>query len=105
MPRLLILSPSVVIFAPSFELLQTGSDIRPQLSSLPMAESPSYMFLGEWLRMMRCAMCLYEKSRWSGKPQQIQRYEARDYPSFAWLREIARLLGLRIRESVGLVQN
>jgi ribosome-binding protein aMBF1 (putative translation factor) len=41
------------------------------------------------------------------KPQQIQRYEASDYQtaSFARLREIARLLGLRIRESVELVQN
>jgi DNA-binding XRE family transcriptional regulator len=41
------------------------------------------------------------------KPQQIQRYEASDYQtaSFARLREIARLLGLRVRESVELVQN
>jgi len=41
------------------------------------------------------------------KPQQIQRYEASDYQtvSFARLREVARLLGLRIRESVRLLQN
>ncbi|MDQ2944812.1 MAG: helix-turn-helix domain-containing protein [Acidobacteriota bacterium] len=41
------------------------------------------------------------------KPQQIQRYEASDYQtaSFARLSEIARLLGLRVRESVELVQN
>jgi len=41
------------------------------------------------------------------KPQQIQRYDASDYQSasFARLREIARLLGLRIRESVELVEN
>ena len=41
------------------------------------------------------------------KPQQIQRYEASDYQtaSFARLREIARLLGLRIRETVELIQN
>jgi ribosome-binding protein aMBF1 (putative translation factor) len=41
------------------------------------------------------------------KPQQIQRYEASDYQtaSFARLREIARVLGLRVRESVELVQN
>ena len=41
------------------------------------------------------------------KAQQIQRYDASDYQtvSFARLREIARLLGLRIRESVELVQN
>ena len=41
------------------------------------------------------------------KPQQIQRYEASDYQtaSFARLREIARLLGLHLRESVELVQN
>jgi ribosome-binding protein aMBF1 (putative translation factor) len=41
------------------------------------------------------------------KAQQIQRYEASDYQtaSFARLREIARLLGLRVRESVGLIQN
>ena len=40
------------------------------------------------------------------KPQQIQRYEASDYQtaSFARLREIARLLGLRVREAVELVQ-
>jgi ribosome-binding protein aMBF1 (putative translation factor) len=40
------------------------------------------------------------------KPQQIQRYEASDYQtaSFARLREIARVLGLRVRESVELVQ-
>jgi len=41
------------------------------------------------------------------KPQQVQRYEASEYQtaSFARLREIARLLGLRVRESVELVQN
>jgi DNA-binding XRE family transcriptional regulator len=41
------------------------------------------------------------------KPQQIQRYEASDYQtaSFAKLREIARLLGLRVRETVELVRN
>jgi len=41
------------------------------------------------------------------KPQQIQGYEASDYQaaSFARLREIARLLGLRVRETVKLVQN
>jgi DNA-binding XRE family transcriptional regulator len=41
------------------------------------------------------------------KPQQIQRYEASDYQtvSFARLSEIARLLGLRVRESVALVRN
>jgi ribosome-binding protein aMBF1 (putative translation factor) len=41
------------------------------------------------------------------KPQQIQRYEASDYQtaSFARLREIARLLGLRVRETVELVRN
>ena len=41
------------------------------------------------------------------KPQQVQRYEASDYQtaSFARLREIARLLGLRVRETVELVQN
>lgn len=40
------------------------------------------------------------------KPQQIQRYEASDYQtaSFARLREIARLLGLRVRETVELVR-
>ncbi len=40
------------------------------------------------------------------KPQQIQRYEATDYQtaSFARIREIARVLGLRLRESVELVQ-
>jgi AcrR family transcriptional regulator len=40
------------------------------------------------------------------KPQQIQRYEASDYQaaSFARLREIARLLGLRVPESVELLQ-
>jgi transcriptional regulator with XRE-family HTH domain len=39
------------------------------------------------------------------KPQQIQCYEASDYQtaSFARLREIARLLGLRIRESCSRV--
>lgn len=41
------------------------------------------------------------------KPQQIQRYEASDYQtaSFARLREIACVLGLRIRESVKLIQH
>jgi len=41
------------------------------------------------------------------KPQQVQRYEASEYQtaSFARLREIARLLGLRVSESVELVQN
>jgi ribosome-binding protein aMBF1 (putative translation factor) len=41
------------------------------------------------------------------KPQQIQRYEASDYQtvSFARLREIARVLGLRVRETVELVRN
>lgn len=41
------------------------------------------------------------------KPQQIQRYEASDYQtaSFARLREIARVLGLRVRESVELIQS
>lgn len=41
------------------------------------------------------------------KPQQIQRYEASDYQSasFARLREIARVLGLRVRETVELVQS
>jgi HTH-type transcriptional regulator / antitoxin HigA len=41
------------------------------------------------------------------KPQQIQRYEASDYQtaSFARLSGIARLLGLRIRETVELVQS
>jgi transcriptional regulator with XRE-family HTH domain len=40
------------------------------------------------------------------KPQQIQRYEASDYQtaSFARLREIARLLGLDVRERVEMVQ-
>jgi ribosome-binding protein aMBF1 (putative translation factor) len=40
------------------------------------------------------------------KSQQIQRYEASDYQtaSFARLSEIARLLGLRVRETVELVQ-
>ena len=40
------------------------------------------------------------------KPQQIQRYEASDYQtaSFARLREIARVLGLQVRESVEVVQ-
>jgi transcriptional regulator with XRE-family HTH domain len=40
------------------------------------------------------------------KLQQIQRYEASDYQtaSFARLREIARVLGLRVRETVELVQ-
>jgi ribosome-binding protein aMBF1 (putative translation factor) len=40
------------------------------------------------------------------RSQQIQRYEASDYQtaSFARLSEIARLLGLRVRESVELVQ-
>jgi ribosome-binding protein aMBF1 (putative translation factor) len=40
------------------------------------------------------------------KPQQIQRYEASDYQtaSFARLREIARLLGLDVRETVEMVQ-
>lgn len=41
------------------------------------------------------------------KPQQIQRYEASDYQtaSFSRLSKIARVLGLRVRESVELVQN
>ena len=40
------------------------------------------------------------------KPQQIQRYEASDYQtaSFARLREIARLLGLDVRDRVEMVQ-
>ena len=40
------------------------------------------------------------------KPQQIQRYEASDYQtaSLARLREIARLLGLDVRETVEMVQ-
>jgi ribosome-binding protein aMBF1 (putative translation factor) len=40
------------------------------------------------------------------KPQQIQRYEASDYQtaSFARLREIARVLGVHVRERVELVQ-
>ena len=40
------------------------------------------------------------------KPQQIQRYEASDYQtaSFGRLREIAHLLGLRVRETVELVR-
>jgi DNA-binding XRE family transcriptional regulator len=40
------------------------------------------------------------------QPQQIQRYEASDYQtaSFARIREIGRLLGLRMRERVELVQ-
>ena len=40
------------------------------------------------------------------KPQQIQRYEASDYQtaSFARLREIARLLGVDVRERVEMVQ-
>jgi ribosome-binding protein aMBF1 (putative translation factor) len=40
------------------------------------------------------------------KPQQIQRYEATDYQtaSFARIREVARALGLRVRESVELVR-
>ncbi|MBI3682281.1 MAG: helix-turn-helix transcriptional regulator [Acidobacteria bacterium] len=40
------------------------------------------------------------------KPQQIQRYEATDYmtASFARIREVARVLGLRVRESVELMQ-
>ena len=39
-------------------------------------------------------------------PQQIQRYEATDYQtaSFARIREVARVLGLRVRDSVELVQ-
>ena len=47
------------------------------------------------------------QARLGVKAQQIQRYDASDYQtvSFARLREIARLLGLRIRESVELVQN
>jgi len=41
------------------------------------------------------------------KPQQVQRYEASNYQtaSFARLREVARVLGLRVRETVELVQN
>ena len=41
------------------------------------------------------------------KPQQIQRYEASDYQtvSFARLQEIARVLGLRVRESVELIRS
>ena len=40
------------------------------------------------------------------KAQQIQRYEASDYQSasFARIREIARVLGLRVRESAELVR-
>jgi ribosome-binding protein aMBF1 (putative translation factor) len=40
------------------------------------------------------------------KSQQIQRYEATDYQtaSFARIREVARVLGLRVRESVELVR-
>jgi ribosome-binding protein aMBF1 (putative translation factor) len=40
------------------------------------------------------------------KPQQIQRYEASNYQtaSFARLREIARVVGLHVRERVELVQ-
>ena len=40
------------------------------------------------------------------KPQQIQRYEASDYQtvSFARLREIARLLGLDVRDRIEMVQ-
>jgi ribosome-binding protein aMBF1 (putative translation factor) len=40
------------------------------------------------------------------KPQQIQRYEASDYQtaSFARLLEIARVLNLRVRDAVELVQ-
>jgi HTH-type transcriptional regulator / antitoxin HigA len=41
------------------------------------------------------------------KPQQIQRYEASiiRLQSFARLREIARLLGLRVRETVELIRS
>ncbi len=41
------------------------------------------------------------------KPQQIQRYEATDYEtaSFARIREVACVLGLRVRETVELAHN
>ena len=107
MPRLLILSPSVVSFTPSFRIAPDGLG-HPAATLLATHGRIAILdVLGRVVTHDALRNVLIEESRWSRKRQQIQRYEASDYQtaSFARLREIARLLGLRIRESVGLVQN
>ncbi len=84
-----------------YEALKSGSLKTLELDSLEA--------LPRVLIQARIAAGLTQEdlaARLGVKPQQIQRYESSDYQtaSFARLREIARLLGLRVRESVELVQ-
>ena len=85
-----------------YEMLKTGGAKILELDSLEG--------LPKVLIQARIAAGLTQEdlaARLGVKPQQIQRYEASDYQtaSFARLREIARVLGLDVRESVELVQN
>ena len=85
-----------------YEILKAGD---PKILELDSLEG-----LPKVLIQARIAAGLTQEdlaARLGVKPQQIQRYEASDYQtaSFARLREIARLLGLLVRERVELVQN
>jgi ribosome-binding protein aMBF1 (putative translation factor) len=85
-----------------YETLKTGG---PKILELGALEE-----LPKVLIQARIAAGLTQEdlaARLGVKPQQIQRYEASDYQtaSFARLSEIARLLGLRVRETVELVRN
>lgn len=84
-----------------YETLKTGGAKTLELDSLEA--------LPKVLIQARIAAGLTQEdlaARLGLKPQQIQRYEASDYQtaSFARLREVARLLGLRVRETVELVR-
>ncbi len=84
-----------------YETLKTGG---PRILELDALEG-----LPKVLIQARIAAGLTQEdlaARLGVRSQQIQRYEASDYQtaSFARLSEIARLLGLRVRETVELVQ-
>ena len=84
-----------------YETLKTGG---PRILAMDSLEG-----LPKVLIQARIAAGLTQEdlaARLGVKPQQIQRYEASDYQtaSFARLREIARLLGLVVRDRVEMVQ-
>jgi len=85
-----------------YETLKTGG---PRILELDALEG-----LPKVLIQARIAAGLTQEdlaARLGVRPQQIQRYEASDYQtaSFARLSEIARLLGLRVRDTVELIRN
>lgn len=84
-----------------YEALKSGAPKRLEMESIEA--------LPMMLIQARIAAGLTQEdlaARLGVKAQQIQRYEASDYESasFARIREIARVLGLRVRESVEFVR-